>query len=499
MLGQTAVFPSADLFAGHPQPLFLSVYAGLAVAVFALAGVFARMRGALLFAFLALLSAILALGGHTPLFRVLHEMGALRLIRFPEKFLAMGVFTGVVFSACVLERLLTGDPRIRRAALAVAASVSLIGLAGAVAARMPAYESLLRRLYQIGATENIYSMMALAQKEWLFVALRAALLFVVVRSVMHARRTVWLALFFAFVLADLSPRVPEIAPRFPRSFLEEEPPSVQQFPPNRADFRIFPLADWIRAAGQAPSPGPVNDVRYWSARNDLPLQSAGTYGLRTVIDGDIDVSDLRAERDFVVSVLELIKNDGRPADWMDIVAAMSNAWFVSVYRKPEEIDAGRGIEQGTVRFLEGKHYPRHYFATELVTVRDRHAFVRALRSSRFSRQVAFVEQPAFVPAAGAVLATRESANHAQIEVEARGRAFLVMSVTPHKYWRITIDGEETPAVVTNIGYQGAVVPPGRHVVEMRYYNPLIAVGAALSAATLLALALAVRLGRPRAD
>ena len=219
----------------------------------------------------------------------------------------------------------------------------------------------------------------------------------------------------------------------------------------------------------------------------------GTYGLRTVIDGDIDVSDLRAEREFVASVLELMKKEGRPADWMDIVAAMSNAWFAGVYRRPNEIAGmGRGIRQEAVRFLEGRHYPRYYFATEMVSVRDRHEFVRALRSRRFSRQVAFVSQPAFFPAAGTVLAQHESANHARLDVEARGRAFLVMSVTPHKYWRITIDGHEVPAIVTNIGYQGVVVPPGRHIVEMRYRNPLVATGAAVSAATLLALVLMLR-------
>src|SRR5688500_20163396 len=104
---------------------------------------------------------------------------------------------------------------------------------------------------------------------------------------------------------------------------------------------------------------------------------------------------------------------------------------------------GRGIEQQAVRFVEGNHNPRYYFARELVTIRDRHEFVRALRSRRFSRQVAFVQQPAFVPAPGIVHSWRETANHARIEVEARGLAFLVMSVTPHEYWRVTIDGKDT--------------------------------------------------------
>lgn len=496
MLGRTAVFPSADLFGRHAQPLFLSIYAGLAVGVLALAGLLARMRGALLFAILATLSAILAFGAYTPLFRLLYETGALRFIRFPEKFLVMGAFAAVVFAACALERLLTGDLRIRRAALTVAAAVSLMALAGAAAAWLPVYESLLRHLYRIDATENVYGMVTLAQKEWSLVAIRAALLFLLIRGVMHVRRRVWLALFAAFVLIDLLPQVPEIAPRFPRSFFTEEPITVRQFPPNRADFRIFPLADWIRAAHQGPRLGPLDDHRYWGLRNELPAQTPGTYGLRTVIDGDIDVSDLRAERDFVASVLELTSKDGRPADWMDIVASMSNAWFVGVYRKSDEIAAmGTGVEQRAVRFLERAHGPRYYFATELVTIRDRHEFVRALRSRRFSKQVAFVQQQAFAPAPGTVLRKSESANYARIDVEAHGRSFLVVSVTPHKYWRVTIDGNDVPAVVANIGYQGVAVPRGRHVVEMRYRNPLVPVGAALSAATLLALALALMLRR----
>jgi hypothetical protein len=490
MLGQTSVYPSSELFTKHPQPLFFSIYAGLAVGVFALAGLLARMRGALLFASLALISAILALGGNTPLFPVLHATGALRFVRFPEKFLVMGVFAGVVFAACALERLLSGDRRMRRAALIVAGSASLLALAGAVAAWLPAYESLLRRLYHIGPTENVYDMVGLSQKEWLFAALRGTLLFLLIRGIVQVRPKLWLALFFAFVLTDLAPQVPEIAPRFPRSFFEEEPATVQRFPPNRAAFRIFPLADWVRATHQGPSLGPLDDVRYWALRNEILAQMPGTYGLRTVIDGDIDVSDLRAERDFVKSALELLTENGRPSDSMDILASMSNAWFVAVFRRPKEIAAmGRGIHQEAVRFVEGPHYPRYYFAKELVTVADRHEFLRNLRSRRFSRQVAFVQQPAFVPAAGRVLAQHDSANHARIDVEALGRAFLVMSVTPHKYWRVTVDGREVPAVVTNIGYQGVVVPPGRHIVEMRYRNPLVAVGAAMSGATFLALLL----------
>jgi len=60
-------------------------------------------------------------------------------------------------------------------------------------------------------------------------------------------------------------------------------------------------------------------------------------------------------------------------------------------------------------------------------------------------------------------------------------------VTPHKYWRITIDGRTAGSVVTNIGFQGIVVPPGRHRVEMLYRNNLVVIGLWISLTTIAVL------------
>jgi hypothetical protein len=113
--------------------------------------------------------------------------------------------------------------------------------------------------------------------------------------------------------------------------------------------------------------------------------------------------------------------------------------------------------------------------------------VKKLVDGSYSKRAAFVRVPAFVPASGTVHGYRETANTAPIDVESRGRGFLVMSVTPHKYWRITIDGVRAEPVVTNIGYQGVVVPAGRHKVEMRYRNDLAAVAARVSIASAILL------------
>jgi uncharacterized membrane protein YfhO len=100
-----------------------------------------------------------------------------------------------------------------------------------------------------------------------------------------------------------------------------------------------------------------------------------------------------------------------------------------------------------------------------------------------------------VPANGTVRGVRETANTATIDVHASGKAFLVMSVTPNKYWRVTVDGQRVEPLVTNIGFQGITVPPGAHRVEMRYRNQLAANGAKVSivaAVLLLGVALVPR-------
>jgi hypothetical protein len=186
-----------------------------------------------------------------------------------------------------------------------------------------------------------------------------------------------------------------------------------------------------------------------------------------------------------------------PKQWLQAAVMMSNVHYVIVYRDPEKAFAeARGVVRDVrpVEFQFVGNHPRYWFARELVSIRDRNDFVDRLQQTRYRPGTAFIHDAAFTPAPAIVRNVRETTQSARIDVEAQGRAFLVMSVTPHKYWRITIDGVDAPAVVTNIGYQGVDVPAGKHVVEMRYRNPLIAAGGAISIASLLALFVFVRRG-----
>jgi len=78
-----------------------------------------------------------------------------------------------------------------------------------------------------------------------------------------------------------------------------------------------------------------------------------------------------------------------------------------------------------------------------------------------------------VPAAGRILSIEETGRSAVVRVKAEGRALLVISVTPHRYWRATIDGRDTALQRVNLGFQGIAVPAGVHTVTMRYSNPLV--------------------------
>ncbi|HYM62727.1 MAG TPA: hypothetical protein VEZ11_17720, partial [Thermoanaerobaculia bacterium] len=301
------------------------------------------------------------------------------------------------------------------------------------------------------------------------------------------------------VVADLGMVTYELNPRMPRRFFDP-PPAASQFPKDRGDFRIFHEADWYGQEEIARTYFSTGSSVYWVVRNGLfPMTTAGVR-LRGVIERDYDKTALLPTIDLTDSVWD-VKRSGR-GDWAEPFMAMSNAWYHGVYqpfadeRKRVKGDFTKSLP---VRFNEGTHWPRYYFSDQLVTIHDRADFAKKLSDGSYSRKVAFVARPTFVPARGVVYRAVETNNTAVLDVESFGQGFLVMSVTPHKYWRIEVTdaggtaSHRVPAITTNVGYQGIVVTPGRHIVRMVYRNELVIVGTIISLiATLALLFLAIR-------
>jgi hypothetical protein len=480
----------ADTYSSSSEvkaPFYFSIYSGLLLTGMAGAGLLARSRGSVLVLAIAAISVIAAAGDNTPLLRILYDAGVATSLRYPEKFVLMLVLVIIVFGAQSLDRLLAGDDRIRRMALAILIATTLFATAAAIFSFTSAYEPFFRRFWSVPPTRTLGEMIPLSQAGWLTASARGVVLLLLLATVHRLRRPLWAVLAMAFVIVDLGALASDIAPRVPMAFYRQPPAVLRQFPANRDDFRIFHVAGWATESKRASFYLQSRPEAYWILRNGLTPETPAAYGLRTAIGLDFDTTELAASRYFTQAVFTL--REQKTEDWLNIAVAMSNIRYVGMYRRPEEaIAQAGGVLRNIqpVKFVEGRSYPRYYFASEMAEARDVDEFVRKLVAGRYSREVAFVGSGAFVPARGVVRSVQEWTNGARIDVAAAGRAYLVMSVTPHKYWRVTVDGKPARAVVTNVGYQGVAIPAGRHVVEMNYGNPLIAVGGAISIAALAA-------------
>jgi len=475
------------LYPGMGSPFLFNIYCGLVIFALAVAGFFVRARGARFVLILCLFSLVIALGGQTPVLQWLYDAGIATSIRYPEKFILIGIFAIIVFGTKMLDRMLRGDEEVRDAAMGFVLATAAVALLIALIGFTPYYGQAFSKVWGVSGAAG-KRMIDLSQQGWIIAAVRGLLLLGLLYTLRITKRPLWIAALALFSVADLFPVVHELNPRMPAHFFTGKPEIATQFPANREPFRVFHESDWYGQEEMARKYFSTGDAVYWIVRNGAYPMTPVNHRLRMVIERDYDKTALLPTIDFTDSVWD-VKRAGR-SDWWVPFVAMSNAWYRGVYRPFEEekkrvkgnLKAAQAIE-----FVELEHHPRYYLADQMVTIRDRRDFVQKLVDGTYSNRAAFVGSPAFVPARGVVHGYRETANTASIDVESFGKGFLVMSVTPHKYWRILIDGRQVDPVVTNIGYQGVAVPAGRHRVEMRYRNDLAANGAKISAATAVLL------------
>jgi hypothetical protein len=480
---------SGGLYPGMSSPFIFNIYPGLLVTALAVAAFFVRPRGGRLVLILSVFSFLIALGGNTPLLELLYKAGIAEAIRYPEKFVLIAGFAVTILAAKMLDRLLDGDDEVRESALGFVAAVTLVAGIISISTFTPYYGRAFSYVWGLagGSTER---MIGMSQEGWLISFIRGAVLCMLLWFFHKVNRRLWMALLAVFVLADVLPIARQVNPVMPSAFFRQPPAALAELPEPRDRYRLFHEVDWYAREEIARKYFSTGAAVYWIVRNGLyPMTPVG-HGVQLAVDRDYDKTALIPTIDFTEAVWD-IKRGGR-ADWWRPVMAMSNSWYRAEYKPYDEERKrvnGRMERAKPIRFVEGEHYPRYYFADELVTVRDKFDFVDRVSSAKHGDRAAFIHAPAFTPARGVVHGYRETANTATIDVESFGRGFLVMSVTPHKYWTVTIDGKETPALRTNLGFQGIVVPAGRHRVEMRYRNTVAMFGAKISvAATLLLLA-----------
>ncbi|HEY3055686.1 MAG TPA: hypothetical protein VGK31_07125 [Thermoanaerobaculia bacterium] len=484
------------LYSGMGSPFLFNIYCGLAVTALAIAGAFMRPRGGRFVLLIVVVSVVLALGGNTPVLKLLYDAHIATTIRYPEKFILMAMFAAIIFAAQTLQRALDGDAPARDTAAGFTLAATVVAAIIGAISFTHMYSKIFMKVWGLTAGGAANYMIRLSQIDWSVAAVRGALLTALLLTIFTRRRVLWLVLALLFVCADLGVVCWELNPRMPRRFFTEPPELASKLPPNRADYRLFHEADWYGQEEVARQYFSTGDAVYWVVRNGLfPMTPVG-WKVHTVLERDYDKTALLPTVDLVASIWD-VKRSGRE-DWYQPFMAMSNAWYRAIYRTFEEEKkrvGGNFKKAKPVGFIDEGHNPRYYFADQLVRISDRHDFVKKLSTSSYSRRAAFVGVPTFVPAKGVIRSVRETANDTFLDVESFGRGFLVMSITPHKYWRMTLDGRPIDPVITNIGYQGAVIPSGRHRIAMRYRNTLVQRGAIVSmitAGTLLLVAVFAR-------
>jgi hypothetical protein len=192
----------------------------------------------------------------------------------------------------------------------------------------------------------------------------------------------------------------------------------------------------------------------------------------------------------VLDIVDVLSRSG-VGDWMLVVGPWYGSGAVLTYREPtaELKRIGENWDLiDPVKVDSYRRFPRYFFASQMVDAADNTRLTDMLVERQWDPRTAFVPKGARPVAGGKILSAHEWANRTLLDVVADGESFLVLSSTHHKYWRATIDGKPVPIVPTNVAFQGIAVSNGRHTVELRYRNPLIAVGIALTLATLLVLA-----------
>jgi len=380
-----------NMHRGAELPYLETIYCGIAIAAAALAGLLMR-RGSWLPAIAAGAAAILvALGANTPLLRLLYDAHLFRSLRYPEKVVGLAAFILITFGASAIDAIVRGD---RKLGL-IAASIAL--LAAIVATPMR--------------------------------AIAAVLLFFAPRS---KTAVILLALFVA---VDLGARKHDMLARTaPRFF--DPPPLLAQIPPGA---RIFNEVANERQRFQVSKAESL-----WEMRNDLYPLYPLIWNRGTAMAYDYDETELAVTHVFRAAA-ERARARQDP-NWPDLYMAMSNA-AVRI-AGTEERSAG---EQTSAARVVPAATPigRYYFADRfepLTSLLDSHG-------QRFPPRTAFVLGAAFRPAAGVVHRVVERVNSAELDVEARGPALLVASVTYDRDWRATVDGKPARILQMNVSHQ----------------------------------------------
>ena len=451
------------MYPARVEPFISEIYAGLLLGIAALAALLRGMRGRWYVVAIVIVSTILAFGSHAPVFRVLHDSGLTKSIRYPEKFLLSGLFVLIVWGAMAVDRMQT-DAKLRKTALVLAILWTLGALLLWLTVKAP------------DVMPIIAEAKALAWNQyWLLNLARAAAVIAIIVTASRGAKW-WSVAIVVFAIADVSFMHFADAARAPREWFEE--PKASRGITDRASGRVFHEAAWDEwesaplAMSHFLTPGRQSDR---VMRDAMFPFAPSAFGFRGILEKDLDQTSLLKTADYEKAAQDVKRRTGAWHPWF---LESANVRWVAKFLTIEESE-----KRGTpVEFTDIGAHPRYWFAKRVLTgnVAD------ALVNGDIQPTDAFMEK-GFIARASRILKIDETPSHVRIEAETEGPAFLVAANTFHKYWHATLDGKDTDIFPANIAFQGILMTtPGKHVIELRYRNPLVLPSLIVSVLTLIA-------------
>ena len=487
-------------------PYLPSVYPGLLLTVLGVAAL-ARWpvprRWAWVLAFAV--GAFLAPGRHNPLFEPLREaVPLLAVLRFPEKFAVLVVasltFSGALGWDWLLRERREGRPE--RADFPLALALVLLATAGALTGllyRVPRLADWFVRSYGepgLGPEGVARGVAYLRGEGWGALATTAAV--AALLALCRWRRPpgrLLAAAAAALLAADLWHYGHGLVETAPAAVFEGPPPVARP----RPETRLF-----VQEASDEPEPVPRRGGSTASVRalvRRMEPYSAVLWRIPYGLNEDFDLM----LTPWGARALETLHQDwGREpgAAWRFL-----GVWSVSkvLLRKDLAVwgaEVARDPEAPLMRELDNPFLlPRHRFVPRVTWHADPGPALAAARAERYAvmrhehavrpgpqGETAYARPPQ-------PLELEEKPGRLRLRYRSESPAFFVLAETFDEGWRGELEGSPLPVFPTAAAQIGVELPAGEHVLELRYRERLLPLGAAVTLLTLAAVAGALLLDR----
>ena len=444
-----------------------------------------------LFALLIVISLIFALGGNTPVYKLLYRIPPFSSVRYPVKFLFLFFFVISVTSGLGFDKLRQGVAERNRR---IHGAIQVFFYLGFLFALAWSYTVLFRERVvnlfdSIGFKPEAYNLISVNIhdiRRFCFFAFLFCILLLVYRRV--TRKRLVMVFMVAILALDLFlanygfySSIPWELYRQPHEFVSaivERGKTDRYFvtPKTHKTYDRFPRDKAAMSAAYAPLSG--------------LYAVEGTEVLRI------------AQYDLFINWMKILSSIKEAERFFDIAGIRYVVSIVKLNEAHFTLLRGMNIGDEPLYLYEYDDYPgRFLLFSRIRSVPDEKSMIDALADRKIDlRQEMIVlskEAQPHVPisAQGKVELVRYEPNNLVLNCRTDQGAFLYVSDTYYPGWRAYVDGQRTEIFRANLAFRAVKVPPGEHTVLFRYVPTSFYAGLVLTAIGFILSCLLIVKGR----